>query len=140
MPLGRRFRSLKLFFVLRMFGASALRAYIRNHCHLAAYFAHKVAADDRFALTHAVSLSLVCFRLRASDAANLRLLDAANATGRVFLVHTKAEDKIVLRCAVGNPNTKAEHLDEAWAVLARCADAVLAEEEGAQAPGVEPAA
>lgn len=129
-PLGRRFRSLKLWMVLRTLGAETLRSYIREHVALAGEFADRVRGDARFELSAPVALSLVCFRLKdASDDANSRLLDAINATGRVFLVNTKLDGKFVLRFAVGNPLTTRVHVEEAWSIIAEHATKVLAEEK-----------
>jgi aromatic-L-amino-acid decarboxylase len=124
-PLGRRFRALKLWFVIRHYGAEGLRHHIRNHVQLAKEFAGWVAADDRFEVAAPVRLSLVCFRLRADEAANQRLLDLVNASGRMYLSHTRLADELVLRMAIGATLTERRHVEAAWALLRTTADALL---------------
>jgi aromatic-L-amino-acid decarboxylase len=121
-PLGRRFRALKLWFVLRWYGAEGLRAHIRSGVALAARFAERVRADDRFELAATHPFSLVCFRLRADDDTNAELLARVNGTGRVHLTHTRVADRYTLRLAVGSPQSTEAHVDEAWALLAEAAD------------------
>ncbi|MEU4334236.1 pyridoxal-dependent decarboxylase [Micromonospora lupini] len=116
-PLGRRFRALKLWFVLRWYGAEGLRAHIRSGVALAARFADRVRADDRFELAAAHPFSLVCFRLRADDDTNAELLARVNRTGRVLLTHTRVGGRYVLRLAVGSPQSTETHVDEAWTLL-----------------------
>jgi aromatic-L-amino-acid decarboxylase len=113
-PLGRRFRALKLWFVIRWYGASGLRRHIRHHVSLAREFADRVAADPRFELAAPVRLSLVCFRLRAGDDASRRLLESLNASGRLYLTHTRLADRYVLRLALGGTLTEQRHVDAAW--------------------------
>ncbi|WP_410810869.1 pyridoxal-dependent decarboxylase [Micromonospora sp. 067-2] len=124
-PLGRRFRALKLWFVLRWYGAEGLRAHIRTGVALADRFADRIQADDRFELTAAHPFSLVCFRLRADDDANAELLARVNRTGRVHLTHTRVAGRYTLRLAVGSPQTTERHVDEAWALLGDTAAALL---------------
>jgi aromatic-L-amino-acid decarboxylase len=135
-PLGRRFRALKLWFVLRHYGASGLRAYIREHLRLAGLFESWVKADARFELAAPRSLSLVCFRLRpapgeapqATDARNRQLLERLNAGGRVFLTHTVLPavdgqpERYVLRMAIGAARTEERHVRACWEALAALAD------------------
>ncbi|MFJ6196437.1 pyridoxal-dependent decarboxylase [Micromonospora sp. NPDC092111] len=125
-PLGRRFRALKLWFVLRWYGAEGLRAHIRSGVALADRFADRLVADDRFALAAAHPFSLVCFRLRAGDEASAALLARVNASGRVHLTHTRVNGRYTLRLAVGSPLTGPEHVDEAWELLASAATDILA--------------
>jgi len=120
--LGRKFRALKLWMVLRAFGAEGLRERIREHCRLARLFAEWVAADERFEVVAPVPFSTVCFRLAGgspaeSESRNQRLLEAVNARGPVFLSHTKLAGDYVLRVAVGNIRTTEEHLLTAWRLL-----------------------
>ncbi|SCG46239.1 aromatic-L-amino-acid decarboxylase [Micromonospora coxensis] len=124
-PLGRRFRALKLWFVLRWYGVEGLRAHIRSGVALADRFAERVAADARFELVAPHPFSLVCFRLRAGDEASAELLARVNATGRVHLTHTRVEGRYTLRLAVGAPQTRQEHTDEAWELLASAATEIL---------------
>jgi aromatic-L-amino-acid/L-tryptophan decarboxylase len=113
-PLGRRFRALKLWFVLRSFGVEGLRAKIREHIQLAREFADWVQADPRFELAAPVTLSLVCFRHRGGDEANQRLLDALNASGKLLISHTRLDDRLTLRFSVGQTNTQRRHVEAAW--------------------------
>jgi aromatic-L-amino-acid decarboxylase len=128
--LGRRFRALKLWMVLRTFGAEGMAERVRYHCQLAREFAGWVEAEPGWALAAPVSLSLACFRYApagASDAAcnasNARILADVNATGEVFLSHTKLGDRYVLRLAVGNVRTEQRHVARAWELLRRAASA-----------------
>jgi len=120
-PLGRRFRALKLWFVVRAYGAEGLRQHIRRSVSLAQEFAGWVTADDRFELCAPAPLSLVCFRLKGSDAANERLRDTLNAQGEMYLIHTRLEGKIVLRLAIGGTYTERRHVERAWALIREAA-------------------
>ncbi|HEY3886434.1 MAG TPA: pyridoxal-dependent decarboxylase [Vicinamibacterales bacterium] len=117
--LGRRFRALKLWMVLRHFGAAGLRAHLAEHMRLARLFASWVERSDFFELAAPVPFSVVCFRLRgsASDEEHQRILDAVNASGEVFLSHTKLHDRYVLRLAIGNLRTAERHVVRAWELL-----------------------
>ncbi|WP_428964577.1 pyridoxal-dependent decarboxylase [Micromonospora fluostatini] len=126
-PLGRRFRALKLWFVLRWYGTEGLRAHIRSGVALAGGFADRVRADDRFEVVAPHPFALVCFRLVAGDEASAELLARVNGTGRVLLTHTRVAGRYTLRLAVGSPQTRPEHVDEAWQLLARTATEVLAD-------------
>ncbi|MGN9775713.1 pyridoxal-dependent decarboxylase [Micromonospora sp. H33] len=124
-PLGRRFRALKLWFVLRWYGVEGLRAHIRSGVALAGRLADRVRADERFELAAPHPYSLVCFRLRADDAVNAELLARVNATGRVHLTHTRVAGRYTLRLAVGSPQTTETHVDEAWTLLTDATDTLL---------------
>ncbi|MGH9408354.1 MAG: pyridoxal phosphate-dependent decarboxylase family protein [Vicinamibacterales bacterium] len=117
--LGRRFRALKLWMVLRHFGAAGLRAHLAEHMRLARLFASWVERSDLFELAAPVPFSVVCFRLRgsAADEEHQRILDAVNASGEVFLSHTKLDDRYVLRLAIGNLRTAEHHVARAWELL-----------------------
>ena len=110
-PLGRRFRSLKLWFVLRSYGVEGLQAHIRAHVAAAATLADRVASTPRLELAAPLSLGLLCLRHADGDEAAERLLAAVNATGEAFLTHTKLDDRFVLRVAVGGTWTTAAHVD-----------------------------
>jgi aromatic-L-amino-acid decarboxylase len=127
-PLGRRFRALKLWFVLRWYGVEGLRAHVRSHVALADRFAARVRADGRFVLAAPHPFALVCFRLAAGDEASAELLARVNATGRVLLTHTRVAGRYTLRLAIGAPQTTREHVDGAWELLGETAEAVLAEQ------------
>ncbi|GAA1808522.1 aminotransferase class V-fold PLP-dependent enzyme [Planosporangium flavigriseum] len=121
-PLGRRFRALKLWFVLRWYGAEGLRAHIRRCVATAQRFAEWVRADERFEVVAPHPFSLVCFRLRGSDGPNEKLLRAVNATGRAFLTHTKVDGRYVLRLAVGAPSTEERHAAATWKLIQATVD------------------
>jgi len=113
-PLGRRFRALKLWFVLRGFGLAGLRALLREHLELASLFGAWVAADPDFELVTPVSLNLVCFRYRGSDAFNRQLQARLNEEGSLFISHTALRGQHVLRLCVGQAATAAHHVENAW--------------------------
>ena len=120
-PLGRRFRALKLWFVIRSYGVAGLRAAVRAHVALAREFADWVRADRDWELVGEPPLNLVCFRHRGGDAANQRILERVNAAGRIFLTHTKLAGRYTLRLSIGQTRTERRHVERAWAELRRCA-------------------
>ena len=117
--LGRRFRALKLWAVIRWYGAEGLRAHIRRHVVAAQDFAGWVAADERFELVAPHPLSLVCFRLRGEDGPNERLLAALNESGELYLTHTRVNGRYALRLAVGGTHTEHRHVEQAWRLIQR---------------------
>ena len=123
-PLGRRFRALKLWAVLRCYGRSGLQQRIRDHVRLAEVFEGWVRDEPGWEVTAPRHFSLVCFRLDGSDADNERLLERVNDSGEVFLSHTRFADRYMLRLAVGNFRTTEEDLRVAWDVLRREAAAL----------------
>ncbi len=116
-PLGRRFRALKLWFVIRHYGIEGLRYHIRQHIELAHTFAQWAAADSRFELMAPAPLNLVCFRYRESDALNQTLLDHLNQSGQVYLTHTRLNDRFTLRFCVGQTHTELHHVRQAWELI-----------------------
>jgi len=116
-PLGRRFRALKLWFVIRAYGVSGLQDIVRRHVALAREFASWVEADPDFEVANRVPLSLVCFRHKGGDAVNQAVLDGANASGRMYLTHTRIDDRLTLRLSIGNQRTQREHVEAAWATV-----------------------
>ena len=120
-PLGRRFRSLKLWLTLRMIGAAALRQRIRDHVLWATEFAGWVRDDPRFEILAEPSLSLVCFGLRSGDEASAALLDRVNGEGRVLLSSARIGSRHALRLAVGGTLTRREDVETAWKELSRLA-------------------
>jgi aromatic-L-amino-acid/L-tryptophan decarboxylase len=116
-PLGRRFRSLKLWFVIRYYGVEGLRHHIRRHIELAQNFTRWVEESDRFKLAVPPPLNLVCFRHVGGDAINQRLLDRLNRSGRLYLTHTTLNDQYTLRFCVGQTQTEARHVAEAWRLI-----------------------
>ena len=126
--LGRRFRALKLWAVIRCYGAAGLREHVRRGVALAAEFAGWVAADERFELAAPHPLSLVCFRLRCDggspqqqDARNLALMNTLNESGRLLLTHTRIGGRVVLRLAIGGTLTRHEHVEQAWQAISAAA-------------------
>jgi aromatic-L-amino-acid decarboxylase len=128
--LGRRFRSLKLWAVLRYFGAEGIRDRLREHVRLAQLFASWVDANPDWERVAPVPFSVVCFRVHPRDfkgseveldALNQRVLEAVNKSGDVFLSHTALNGRIVLRLAVGNIRTEERHLRRAWELLVNSA-------------------
>ena len=116
-PLGRRFRALKLWAVIRWYGAEGLREHIRGHVALAQQFAGWVAADDRFELVAPHPLALVTFCLRAGDDATRALMERVNASGAMYLTHTVVNGRVALRMAIGSPQTEHRHVAAAWQLL-----------------------
>ena len=126
--LGRRFRALKLWMVIRGFGTAGLAARIRGHCVLARQFAAWVRDEPEWEVAAPVPFSLVCFRYAPSgvheetlNEMNSRILATVNAGGEVFLSHTKLDGRYVLRLAVGNIRTEERHVRRAWELLKRAA-------------------
>jgi aromatic-L-amino-acid/L-tryptophan decarboxylase len=130
--LGRRFRALKLWFVLRYFGVEGLQARLREHCRLARLFASWVEADDRWEMMAPVPFALVCFRavgrsdvsqagsLRSDgdvDALNERIMNNINASGDAYISHTKLNGKYTLRLSVGSIRVEERHLKKVWDLL-----------------------
>jgi len=130
-PLGRRFRALKLWFVIRSYGVKGLEAMLREHIRLGQLFKSWVEGDEKFELMAPVPLSLVCFRLNdgrdedALDRLNRQLLDLVNASGEVFLTHTTLRGRYVLRLAVGQRTTEERHVRRAWEIILAAASKLL---------------
>jgi aromatic-L-amino-acid/L-tryptophan decarboxylase len=118
-PLGRRFRALKLWAVLRCYGRTGLEERIREHVRLAAVFERWVREEPGWEVVAPRHFSLVCFRREGSDEANERLLERVNASGEVFLSHARLGDRYALRLAIGNFRTTEEDVRLAWDVLRR---------------------
>jgi aromatic-L-amino-acid decarboxylase len=140
LPMGRRFRALKLWFLFRNFGLEGLRSLLRAHIEWATRFAGWVEHDPRFELLAPVSFSTVCFRATGAarrpgqtaprnpeevDELNRRLLDAVNRTGRVFMSHTVLHDRYTLRLAVGSVHNRAADVEAAYRGLSEALDALL---------------
>jgi aromatic-L-amino-acid/L-tryptophan decarboxylase len=118
-PLGRRFRALKLWFVLRSLGRQGLQAMIREHVRLAAVFERWVEEEPGWEVCAPRRFSLVCFRRDGTDAENEALLERVNASGEVFLSHTRLDGRYVIRLAVGSARTTEDDVRLAWNVLRR---------------------
>jgi aromatic-L-amino-acid decarboxylase len=130
--LGRRFRALKLWFVIRSYGVEGLRAMIRRHVELAQELAGWVNADPDFELMAPVPFGLVCFRYRPEgvsdtqvDDLNRRLLARVNASRRVHLTHTLLGEHYVIRMAIGQRETERQHVEEAWGLIRDAAKGAL---------------
>jgi aromatic-L-amino-acid decarboxylase len=113
-PLGRRFRALKLWFVIRHYGVEGLQHHVRHHVKLAQEFAGWVAESDDFELAVPPPLNLVCFRHCGGDEATKELLTRLNNSGRLYLTHTTLNGKYTLRFCVGQTNTQRRHVENAW--------------------------
>jgi aromatic-L-amino-acid decarboxylase len=122
-PLGRRFRSLKFWFVLRYFGREGLQQLIRSHVAMAQEFAGWVDAHRQFERVAPVPFSVVCFRFKGSDEQNHAILEAVNDTGKVFLSHTSLNGQYVMRVAIGNLGTTRQDVKQAWELIQEAASA-----------------
>ncbi|MDX2343575.1 MAG: aminotransferase class I/II-fold pyridoxal phosphate-dependent enzyme [Acidimicrobiia bacterium] len=116
-PLGRRFRSLKLWFVLRHYGAAGIRHHIREHVRLANELAARLVADARFELVAPHPFALVVFRHADGNEATVSLAAALNASGKVSITPTTLGDTAAIRVSIGQTNTAAEHVDGLWAMM-----------------------
>ncbi len=116
-PLGRRFRSLKLWFLMRYFGRERIQHFLRTHIAWAQQFAALVEADPRFELVAPTPFSVVCFRYKGTDDENRAILQAVNASGKVFLSHTALHGSYVLRLAIGNLGTTWSDVQQAWELI-----------------------
>lgn len=114
LALGRRFRSLKLWFVLRSFGKEGIAKVLRQHMRAAAEVASEIERDPHFELAAPALFSLICFRYRGSDEQNREFLDAINASGKALLSSTTLNGRFVLRMAIGNIGTTAADVREVW--------------------------
>jgi aromatic-L-amino-acid decarboxylase len=117
MPLGRRFRALKLWFVIRHYGIEGLQFHIREHVALAQELAGWVKSDPRFELRAPHPLNLICFRLKGGDEASEALLQRMNASGKMFLSHTRLNGKYTIRFCVGQTRTERHHVEAAWQAI-----------------------
>ena len=113
-PLGRRFRALKLWFVIRSYGVSGLQHHVRRHVSIAREFARWVEESERFELAVPPPLNLVCFRHRGGDEINREILDRVNKSGSLYMTHTTLGGRFTLRLCVGQTRTESRHVDAAW--------------------------
>jgi aromatic-L-amino-acid decarboxylase len=116
-PLGRRFRALKLWFVLRYFGRQGISELLRSHIAWAQEFAAAIDAHPRFERVAPAPFSVVCFRLKGTDEQNQQLLETINASGKFFLSHTVLNGRFVLRLAIGNLATTRADVQQAWEMI-----------------------
>jgi aromatic-L-amino-acid decarboxylase len=115
--LGRRFRSLKLWFVIRHYGIEGLQFHIRKHVELAQKFAGWVEQSGDFELVLEPPLNLVCFRHKSDDAFNMKLMNTINETGKAFFTHTKLKEQVVLRMSIGQTHTEEKHVQDTWELI-----------------------
>ncbi len=120
-PLGRRFRALKLWFVIRHYGTEGLQAVVREHLRLARAFASWVEADPDFELAAPVSVNLVCFRHVGGDDVNERILETLNRSGDLLMTHTKLDGHYTLRMSIGQTRTEERHVRRAWDLIKQAA-------------------
>jgi aromatic-L-amino-acid decarboxylase len=113
-PLGRRFRSLKLWFVIRHYGIEGLQFHVRRHVVIAQQFLEWVRQDERFEVAAPAPLNLVCFRHRGGDEKNEQLMNRLNQSGDLYLTHTRLNERFTLRLCVGQTNTEEQHVERAW--------------------------
>ncbi len=123
-PLGRRFRALKLWLVIRSYGVEGLRFHVRRHVRLAQELAGWIERAERFELAVRPPLNLVCFRHRAGDAFNRELLDRVNAGGALYLTHTTLDGRFTLRMCVGQTRTEERHVRDAWQTIVATAEEI----------------
>ena len=123
-PLGRRFRALKLWFVMRSFGREGLADMIRGHVRLAQELAKQVDAEPHFERTAPTPFSVVCFRYKGTDEENRRIQEAVNATGEIFISGTVLNGRFTLRLAIGNQATTRQHVQRAWELVKQAVPAV----------------
>jgi aromatic-L-amino-acid/L-tryptophan decarboxylase len=120
--LGRRFRALKLWFVMRYYGREGLSEIIRSHIAYAQKLAAIIRADPDFEVSAPTPFSLVCFRHLSSDERNREIMESVNASGFAFLSHTVLNGQFVIRLAIGNIQTKWEDVEEVWAAVKKAAE------------------
>ena len=116
-PLGRRFRALKLWWVIRSYGAEGLRSMIRYHVALAEQLANRLESDSRFDLVAPHPFALVCFRCTESDEATTRLIEAVNASGEVAWTGSELDGRPMIRVSIGQRATEQRHVDALWALI-----------------------
>jgi len=121
-PLGRRFRSLKLWFVIRYYGVEGLQFHVRRHIAMAQQVLEWVKQDERFEVAAPAPLNLVCFRYRGGDQRNEELMNRLNSSGDLYLTHTRLDGRFTLRFCVGQTNTTQRHVEQAWKRIQQEAD------------------
>jgi aromatic-L-amino-acid decarboxylase len=127
-PLGRRFRALKLWFVIRHYGLEGLQYHIRRHVQIAQAFAGWVRASDQFELAVEPPLNLICFRHKEGDEVNQALMDRLNQSGELYLTHTRLDGQLTLRLCVGQTHTDYRHVERAWQRIQEVATSISEEE------------
>ena len=125
--LGRRFRALKLWFVIRHYGIEGLQYLVRQHVKLAQEFAAWVVSDKQFELAAPVSLNLVCFRHLSGEVVNQQLLAKLNNSGKAYLSHTRLDGKFTLRLCIGQTNTEKRHVEQVWKSIQQISNNIASE-------------
>jgi aromatic-L-amino-acid/L-tryptophan decarboxylase len=125
-PLGRRFRALKLWFVIRHYGVQGLQHHVRRHIQLAQEFAGWIKNDARFEMAAPAPLNLICFRHKGGDEANQQIMVRLNRSGDLYLTHTRLNDRLTLRLCVGQTHTQLRHVERAWKKIREEADKLSA--------------
>ena len=115
--LGRRFRSLKLWFVIRHYGVEGLKHHVRKHVEMTREFTKWVKASNDFEIVVEPPLNLVCFRHKAGDDFNMKLMNAVNETGKTYFTHTKLNGKVALRLSIGQTHTEEKHVKQTWELI-----------------------
>jgi aromatic-L-amino-acid decarboxylase len=123
--LGRRFRSLKLWFVIRHYGVKGLQYHIRKHVEMAQQFANWIRTSDDFELVAPVPLNLVCFAHKKGDDFNRRLLETINNQGKMYFTHTVINGRYVLRMCIAQTHTQPEHVNQAWQIIQDTANELI---------------
>jgi aromatic-L-amino-acid decarboxylase len=123
--LGRRFRSLKLWFVVRHYGVKGLQYHIRKHVEMAQQFANWIRTSDDFELVAPVPLNLVCFAHKKGDDFNRQLLETINNQGKMYFTHTVINGRYVLRMCIAQTLTQPEHVNQAWQIIQDTANELI---------------
>jgi aromatic-L-amino-acid decarboxylase len=121
-PLGRRFRSLKLWFVMRAYGREGMAEVMRGHVRLAQIIKRAVDEDSRFECVAPAPFSVVCFRYKGTDEENKRIQERVNSTGDMFISGTVLNGRYTLRLAIGNLATRREHVERAWELISKAVE------------------
>ncbi len=132
-PLGRRFRALKLWFVIRNYGTEGLQTRLRRHIAMARELASRIEADNNYELMAPVTLNLVCFRCKPSgwedepaiDRLNEDLLRSINQSGRAYMTHTRVAGRYAIRMVIAQTHVEQRHVDEAWKLVRTQSDILL---------------
>jgi aromatic-L-amino-acid decarboxylase len=122
--LGRRFRSLKLWLVIRHYGVEGLRFHVRQHIKMAQNFARWIEESENFQLAAPAPLNLVCFRHKDGDEINQQILNRLNESGKIYLTHTRLNDRFTLRICIGQTHTEARHVEQAWKLIQEVSEEV----------------
>jgi aromatic-L-amino-acid decarboxylase len=128
-PLGRRFRALKLWFVIQHYGVEGLQFHVRRHVELAQTFQRWVREDSRFEIIAPASLNLICFRLKTADELNEELLQRLNRSGKLYLSHARLNGKYAIRFCVAQTRTELQHVQSAWDAIRKETELLLAAQQ-----------